>query len=424
MKRNYPVFNLMNFTKEEIDLINLILSKRASRIVDNKPIVTPDIIKIVDLAINDTKTDAKSIPPSNRTKLEESKEEFKKLKDYLSSVIDNTITYNVQNNITNNITAVTNNFKIQVYGIQNQLSGWMLNISDFYNISVINSTECVTRIREYLNLSDDTLLPLKKIDWDNTGIDKLSSNSTISAVDVVYAIYNPLTGEQVNVTEVCTDISIGITVPIVKDTNLSQALFDRYQTKNINIYDRYDRFFTDICFSYVNSTSETDIPLSLRQTVLNPNVTIECGEGCKFLRLEREKYVYCSCVNVNKASRKVSDYFFKIITETNLEVIKCINNVIDKVKLMNNFQQILKKNIGFFMLGAIFVVTLGLVILTEIVYTMFNFINYSNICKNDVQLIDEKINNFETYIKLKSESSMNIIPSNSINNKVVYNRKI
>ena len=143
------------------------------------------------------------------------------------------------------------------------------------NITTIDFEKCESLLRLKYNISNDTLLYMKKIDieQDKYRIPKIE-----------YDIYCNLNGtnlQKLNIS-ICKDIKISFSIPI-------------QLTENLDELNTSSGYFNDICYK---STSEsgTDILLNDRRINFIENNKTICQEHCDFTDYnDKEQIANCSC---------------------------------------------------------------------------------------------------------------------------------
>ena len=175
---------------------------------------------------------------------------------------------------------------------------------------------------------------------------------------VEYKIYDQF-GEEINLS-FCSNINIRIEYEIKDTSSLDIEKITIFKENGIDIFNINDVFFNDICFSYSDSNSGSDMVLNDRVADIYQNFSI-CGEECEYESLDVEKMsAYCSCkVKQNINLEEGDDFFETYITGTfldsNFGVAKCYNLVFSfKGKL---------KNVGFWIFGALIIFHIPIYIL-------------------------------------------------------------
>ena len=315
------------------------------------------------------------------------------------------------------------------------------------------------------NLDDDKTFSLPIIDFQDCYDKVKNAYNIIGELIVVllennkhsittYSFYHPQTGEKLNGEEICNESTI------IVEKNVQQVL-EKTNSKNINemmhfisqdinIFDKSDPFYTDICFHF-ESPNNKDITLKDRLLEYYPNITL-CDKGCENKGIDSSKeFAICECrFNDIINNEEILDNYLigdtisdvlEIITNMNLEVLKCFK---DSFKYF-------KKSIG----GILIIVGIGLCIPLTIVFILidlkkiekyiigktYDYINYLSdeadkidISKNedfknikkDIKQVDHshsrsknknRMNSID--LQLKNDSKQNgkdILSANKINN--------
>ena len=198
------------------------------------------------------------------------------------------------------------------------------------------------------------------IDLDEC-IDKVKTENTIIqniVVEILYVIrksappqinyylYHPDTGEKLDLS-VCSGAKLAIKTSIFDNGEVEEELVKYFTNLNINLFDINDPFFTDICFNF--SKDGKDVPLDDRIKLYYQNVSL-CEDGCTYVGINLETFeVECSCDVHNTETNKnidiakslldnpISNEVFGFITNSNLEVLKCIKKAFNSNLIITNF---------------------------------------------------------------------------------------
>ena len=225
---------------------------------------------------------------------------------------------------------------------------------------------------------------------------------------------------------VCKDIKVSIKAPVKLDNNTS-LLYDDLRKSGYNLFDEEDLFYTDICSIYT-SENGTDILLEDRKKEIfskNGNISL-CQSGCELVNYNSsQEKAECQCLSQNEKKemisvysdnqfnmRNISDVFFKSLKNSNFLVMRCY-------KLAFNFTNFIK-NIGRFFMSIILVFQL-------IIFIIFCFIDFKNINKYLVSILNIKMNYIGNFKKKSStkrksiKSKKDSIKENVINNNNTIN---
>ena len=257
-----------------------------------------------------------------------------------------------------------------------------------------------------------------------------------------YAIYND------NKTKldlsICKNVQIKIAYDIKNDYILNKSMIIYYSKLGVDIFDKNDIFFNDICYPF--SISSSDLILKDRVEDIFQNYSI-CDNDCKYEEFKVEEMsAICSCSVKLEINTDVSEPIFSsaiesAFTNSNFDVVKCYNLVFkfkDKIK-----------NIGF-LLFLFLIICHFICILLYFIYGIKSLIIfiYKEMQKNDyiVRLNNPRKKTTIKKITIRPEnisySNFNMINNNSIslinvkkeqrnkfsgvkhNNKLIFKNKI
>ena len=295
-------------------------------------------------------------------------------------------------------------------------NGYNLTITPINELSNFKSTfvdfkECEEIIRNKSNISSDEILTFLQIE-----IDKMNEKALTSQVE--YAVYNEKM-EQISLSD-CKNVDIKITYEITDDSILNKTIISYYDELGIDIFNKNDSFFNDLCYSF--SVSDSDIILKDRVSDIYQNYSL-CDNGCEYDTIDLNNMsVTCTCKVKTEINTEIDNiYFGQMIQQTfkdsNIGVIRCYNLVFD---FKNK-----KKNFGF-IIFLIFVVAhiicfilyfiKGINSIVIFVHQEMGKNNYITIVKNP-----KKKNN----IKKKSKKDKSIINNlNDQNSSILMNQKL
>ena len=181
---------------------------------------------------------------------------------------------------------------------------------------------------------------------------------------ISYFFYHPETGEKLDADAICKDEEIIIKESVLSQLNSSSSGSDLETVlflteQSINIFDKLDAFYTDICYHY-ESPNGKDIPLKERIRIYYPNITI-CDVGCtnKGVDLNTlESICECKFGNILNNDLLEENALIKgtlgeikdLIGNSNLDVLKCYKDAFNKEYFL--------KNVGSFIIITILVLQL------------------------------------------------------------------
>ena len=190
----------------------------------------------------------------------------------------------------------------------------------------VDFKSCYKKVQDAYNISEDLIISV---------VDK----KELVNPQTFFSFFHPISGEKLDADQICKDESIVI------EENLNELLnennsFYQVQTfltdQGINIFDRNDPFFTDICYDFDNPLKK-DIPLNSRVQDLFPNATL-CDDGCQYTGINlADMTATCDCKFndiTNNAILKDNALFngmmgeiFDLINSSNILVLKCFKYI-------------------------------------------------------------------------------------------------
>ena len=235
------------------------------------------------------------------------------------TIIDNLVkTYISEFSYTNNHASLYNsdNFNILLYKNPKILNDLSLKMSK------VDFKDCYEKVKAEYVINEDLI---------TTIVDKKNVNNPTS----FYSFYHPKTGQKLDAENICKDDTIVVKenlTSILDENDDNYDLQNSLATQGINIFDKNDPFYTDLCFDFENPTNK-DIPLSDRIKTVFPNVTL-CGEGCQNDGINLEDMTAtCNCkfndiannafIKDNAILDNVAGQILDIINSSNILVVKC-----------------------------------------------------------------------------------------------------
>jgi hypothetical protein len=230
-------------------------------------------------------------------------------------------------------------------------------VEDYIEESTVNIdfTECLKLLKEKYPSKEFRIL---QVILEN-------KNEKCLTDHVEYKIYDQL-GQEIDLS-VCSNINILIEYEIKNTSSLDIEQISNFLEQGIDVFNINDVFFNDICFSYSDKNSSSDMILTDRVADIYQNYSL-CEKGCEYDSLNIGKMsAYCSCkVKQNVNFEEGEGFFEKYITSTfiysNFGVAKCYKLVFSIKGKLNNS--------GFWIFG--------ILIIFHIPIYIFYFINGIN----------------------------------------------
>ena len=255
---------------------------------------------------------------------------------------------------------------------------------------------------------------------------------------IFYDFYSPITGDKIDISNECQNRNITIETNIISllkgIDNINIIL--NLAKQNINIFDKSNVFYNDICFNYISPNGK-DIPMKDRLKEFYPNITL-CNEGCLLKRINLTSMKSeCQChfsdfigsnfFTQNVFIHKISEEIVQTIFKSNLEILLCYKEIF--------IYKFFAKNIGGFIILVFIIYQICCVIffyfkhfrkMNRFIFFLMevylSFLDKSNIEKDRVNIISF-FNNFSSYppkrndikIKKKKNKHKTVIYHNNTN---------
>ena len=292
----------------------------------------------------------------------------------------------------------------------------------------IGLDECIDKVKTKFTIMQNVVVQIYYIIRKST------------APQINYYLYHPDTGEKLDL-EICSGAKLAIKTSIFDNSNVNEELVKYFSNLNINIFDIKDPFFTDICFNY--DQDEKDVPLDDRVKLFYQNITL-CEDGCSYVGINLNTYeVECSCdvkndnhegneENIkNLLDNPLSNEVFGVLTNSNIEVLKCIKKAFNKKLIFKNYGGLMF--VGFIAVQIVCAILLKLQMrkVQRFIYSFVNSIKYppkrkGEIIKFQTQNNNIKNNKDNTDHDIINKASKDIIinditPQENIEQKKVIN---
>ena len=187
----------------------------------------------------------------------------------------------------------------------------------------IDFKECESKLREYYNLSNTSVLSVFQTETT-------SSNNKSLTNKVQYVVYDE-NNTLLNLS-VCEKQQIRINYAIKGDSDFNLSKYSQFENKGIDILNSSDPFFNDICYPYSDGSS--DMILSDRINDIYQNYSL-CDSGCEYEGLNSTSgTVSCSCSvdssdsdSDDDESTNLKTIVLSLLSDSTFGVIQCYNKV-------------------------------------------------------------------------------------------------
>ena len=188
----------------------------------------------------------------------------------------------------------------------------------------IDFKECESKLREYYNLSNTSVLSVFQTETT-------SSNNKSLTNKVQYVVYDE-NNTLLNLS-ICENQQIRINYAIKGDSDFNLSKYSQFENKGIDILNSSDPFFNDICYPYSDGSS--DMILSDRINDIYQNYSL-CDSGCEYEGLNSTSgTVSCSCsvdssdshTEDDDESTNLKTIVLSLLSDSTFGVIQCYNKV-------------------------------------------------------------------------------------------------
>ena len=212
------------------------------------------------------------------------------------------------------------NFNILIYKSPKILNDLSLKTSK------VDFQDCYNKVKNAYGITENLVI---------TVVDTKNTNNPSSS----YAFFHPKSGAKLDAENICKDEVIVVKenlTTILNGNDTKYELQSSLASQGINIFDKNDPFYTDLCFDYDNP-KDRDMPLSDRVTNVFPNITL-CNDGCQMDGINLEDMTAtCNCkfnditnnevIKDNAVLDSMVGEMFDIINSSNILVVKCYNKI-------------------------------------------------------------------------------------------------
>ena len=240
--------------------------------------------------------------------------------------------YDKLKNITNNteITIKTQNAIFQLLSLKEKIN------EDDNDISTIDFGKCFDILKE----SNDNPLKIIKVDI---------KNDDLTSTFVQYEIYDLLTGDKINLNNICKDVNIKINVKKTLGEE-TKNIINNLDNSGYNYLDINDSFYNDICSTYTSEDGK-DVLLSDRYNdiYVHINEIYICQTGCQLIsynttteRAEcdckiQEESIITNLEDISFSKGEIIEAFVGALKNSNFMVLKCYKLLLDFSKLILNY---------------------------------------------------------------------------------------
>ena len=297
----------------------------------------------------------------------------------------------IETKLNNIINKIEIGKKYEINGKDFNISISPVDVINTFTTSYVEFSICEQILRKQYNISKNEILTIIQIE-----INRMNEKAITNQIE--YEVYNE---QKIKLDlSYCKDVKIKVNYQIKNSSLLNKTMISSYSQLGIDIFNKEDLFFNDICYPFSNENS--DIILNDRVLDIYQNYSL-CENECTYEQIEIESMlVTCSCEVKTEINIEVSEPVFGEIIkdsfrDSNFGVIKCYN-------LVFSFKN-KGKNIGF------------LLFLFLVIFNIILFIKYLICGIKDIILFVYKEMEKNNYISVIHHSPIKKINKNFIKNK-------
>ena len=190
----------------------------------------------------------------------------------------------------------------------------------------VDFQSCYQKVQAAYNITQDLII-------------SIAEKKDTSNPKTFFSFFHPVSGEKLNADEICQNDTIVVQENLNELLNKNDTFYEvqnYFAAQGINIFDKSDPFFTDICYDFDNPLKK-DIPINDRVTYFFPNVSL-CDEGCQYNGINLEDMTAsCDCkfndisnnalFKDNPIMDTMVGEIFDLISSSNLLVFKCFKYI-------------------------------------------------------------------------------------------------
>jgi len=200
-------------------------------------------------------------------------------------------------------------------------------------LSVVDFSSCEQTLKDNGYMSQNDTIVFSKTDWnpalespptDNAGMTKSAS--------VSYKLYYT-NGTEID-RNLCANTTTAINIPLKNMDQLNITQIDSLASKGYNAMDPESPYYNDRCIPI--RTNDTEATIEDKRSQYG-NVSLGCQGNCQVGGINTTNgYVNCICNSTDLSQdigAKFENSLLSLITETNIEIAKCISTVFTYVSL-------------------------------------------------------------------------------------------
>jgi hypothetical protein len=291
--------------------------------------ITNKISSLFDTNINNTNKN------NNNTEMsEEEKKEKQKVLDDIKNDVKKFTDIFIGNSITNvDKILKTEIFTIQIIANNPNDTEKNNNKAIEQKISIGNFTECENVLKKNYNISQNTVLIMKKAEFSSK-MDIERSNNPDASQGLSFEFIDPNTMKKLD-SSICNKINTPISIPFKRSERLNMNFYEKSTLINIflDLYNNESPAYYSRCVKTNQINTGADVSINYKRSQMFQNTTISCSSECQYDGLDKNKYVKCNCntTGKNEISNKADEFVFDPLPSMNYDIILCYNETYNDV---------------------------------------------------------------------------------------------
>ncbi len=201
-------------------------------------------------------------------------------------------------------------------------------------ISVANLTICENILKKEYNISESTILLLKKVEF-NAKMDIERANNPDASQGLSFEFIDPTTMKKLDA-KFCNQTKTPISIPFKRAERIKMNDYIKSSAinKGIDLYNNDSPAYYSRCVKTNQIDTGADVSINYKRNTMFQNTSISCSPGCEYEGLDENKYVKCNCNTTgNKETSNTGDQFiFDPLPPMNYDIVKCYRDTYDDVK--------------------------------------------------------------------------------------------
>ena len=300
----------------------------------------------------------------------------------------------------------------------------------FNNSREIDFGECYQKVKSHHQIEVDLIIVIiTKLEKGKMKGKKPKATSQ----SLSYSMFNPKDGKELDSETICVNDVIQKTENLenkLEENNVNKTKVKMLTEKGINVFNKSDLFFTDICYHF-DLPVKKDVPLKDRLAEYNPEIEL-CEGDCIAIGVNlTDLKAICECKFNSKNKNNILEdnivyqtsigEIKEILSHTNIEVITCYKDIFQYKYFISNVGGFMI--LFFIAIQIIFTIIFfrkGIYLLRKYIFDITN--KYLNYLQNDTALQNNALSHLtnNNYIKnapRKKKYSMREINTYNIFNK-------